>query len=484
MSAVGSGGRSPAGECEIGIVGLGTMGRNLALNFADRGFRVAGYDLDAGKVGQLKAEAGDRGVSALQTADAFIESLRRPRAALMLVPAGKAVDSVIHDLAPRLGAGGLLIDGGNSHFRDTDRRIDELARFDLGYLGVGVSGGEEGARRGPSLMPGGSREAYERIRGVFEAAAARVDGEPCVAWLGPGSAGHFVKMVHNGIEYGIMQLIAETYDLMHRGLGLNDDELHDVYEEWNRGDLASYLLEITARIFRVIDPETGGRLVDLIRDEARQLGTGMWTSQAAMDLGVPIPTIDAAVSMRSLSDMKLERKTASSSLSLTVKDQGIDGVSRASSLSMIENAFHAAVVVAYAQGMALLRRASDAHAYGLDLEAVSRIWRGGCIIRAALLDRIRAAYRRRSDAPNLLLDADLGGAVIRRRGDLQAVVSMAAQAGIPAAAMMASLAYLDAYRTGRLPANLIQAQRDYFGAHTYERIDRDGTFHTDWSRDA
>jgi 6-phosphogluconate dehydrogenase len=471
---------------EIGVVGLGTMGRNLALNFADRGFPVSGYDRDIEKVRLLRTEASGPGVQALETPGEFLESLRRPRAVMMLVPAGKPIDSVIRDLSPRLEAGDLLIDGGNSHFSDTDRRVEELSKVAIGFLGVGVSGGEEGARHGPSIMPGGPREAYERVRGIFEAAAARADGEPCVAWLGLGSAGHFVKMVHNGIEYGIMELIAESYDLMHRGLGLCNDELHDVYAEWNKGEMASYLIEITARIFRRVDPESGGRLVDSIRDEAEQLGTGMWTSQVAMDLGVPVPTIDAAVSMRSLSHMKGERERASRSL-MGRGEERIEGriepitSSREALLEMVGNAFFASVVITYAQGLALLCRASDARGYNLDLETIARIWRGGCIIRAAVLEKIRAAYRAHADLPNLLLDPDLMAATTAREKDLRSIVSAAARAGIPAPAMMASLAYLDAYTSERLPANLIQAQRDYFGAHTYRRIGRDGTFHTDWS---
>jgi 6-phosphogluconate dehydrogenase len=471
--------RVTVGNCEIGVVGLGTMGRNLALNFADHGFRVAGYDRDAGKVGLLRSEAPAGRVDPCEAVEGFVTALRRPRAVLMLVPAGGPIDSVIRDMSPLLDAGDLLIDGGNSHFTDTDRRAEELSKRGLGYLGVGVSGGEQGARRGPSLMPGGSREAYERVRGTFEAAAAEVDGEPCVAWLGPGSAGHFVKMVHNGIEYGIMQLIAEAYDLMRRGLGMSNDDLHDAFDRWNRGYLASFLIEITAEIFRKVDPDTGERLLDRIRDEAHQLGTGMWTSQAAMDLGAPIPTIDAAVAMRFLSGMKAEREPASQTF--TWKGESIAGAGREAMLRTIERALFASVVITYAQGMALLRRASDERRYGLDLETIARIWRGGCIIRAAVLEEIRAAYRRRADLPNLLLDSDLGDEVASRQGDLRSCLSFAAQGGIPAAAMAASLAYFDAYRSERLPANLIQAQRDLFGAHTYQRTDRDGIFHTDWS---
>lgn len=464
-------------ELDIGIVGLGVMGRNLALNIADHGFGVAGYDKDKGQVSNLRVEAEKRRVGAADTMADFIGLLKTPRAVMMLVPAGSAVDSVIHDLLPHLQAGDLIIDGGNSHFADTDLRAKTLAKEEIHYLGVGISGGEEGARRGPSIMPGGTMEGYSRVRDILEAAAAKVDGEPCVAFLGPGSAGHYVKMVHNGIEYGLMQLIAETYDLMKRGLGLKDEELHDVFNRWNQTELASYLMEITANIFERSDPRTGNRLIDMIDDEARQKGTGMWTSQDAMNLGSPTPTIDAAVVMRNLSALEDERRAASQALS--GPEKALPG-QHSDFLDQLRSALYAAVILTYAQGMAQLTDASRTHDYGLDLEAVARIWRGGCIIRAALLEDIRAAFRRAPGLANLMLDPDLGLAVQQRQADLRAVVSAAAQHGIPAPGLMSALSYFDGYRSGWLPANLIQAQRDYFGAHSYERVDAQGSFHTQW----
>ena len=464
---------------EIGMVGLGVMGRNLLLNMADHGHSVAGYDKDATKVAALRQEAENREIHGAETLPEFVGLLRVPRAVMMLVPAGAPTDAVIRDLLPCLARGDLIIDGGNSHFTDTDLRTKTLTERGIQFLGVGVSGGEHGARHGPSIMPGGPREAYDRVRPIFEAIAAQVEGEPCVAWLGPRSAGHYVKMVHNGIEYGLMRLIAETYDLMKRGLGLTDDELAEVYDRWNREDLSSYLVEITAQIFRRVDEKTGKRLIDVILDEAKQKGTGMWASQDAMDLQVPLPTIDAAVAMRNLSAYKSEREAASKALARPVS--GFSG-NRGAFLTQLRDALYAGTILTYAQGMAQLRKASQAYAYDLELEGVARIWRGGCIIRATLLEPIRAAYRAKPDLPNLLLDLTLGQAVMTRQENLRAIVRAAAEWGIAAPALMASLGYFDAYRSAWMPANLIQAQRDYFGAHTYERNDAKGTFHTQWEK--
>ncbi len=465
---------------EIGMVGLGVMGRNLLLNMADHGFAVAGYDKDAAKVKALAAEGGERNVHSTADIADFIGLLRRPRAVMMLVPAGAPVDSVIKDLLPHLDQGDLIIDGGNSHFTDTDTRARSLAARGIQFLGVGVSGGEEGARHGPSIMPGGAKEAYERVRPILEAAAAKVKGAPCVTYLGPGSAGHFVKMVHNGIEYGLMQLIAETYDFMKRGLGLTNDELHEVYGCWNREELDSYLVEITAHIFHQPDEKTCKRLIDEILDVAKQKGTGMWTSQAAMDLQVPVPTIDTAVAMRNLSVFEQEREQASKvfprSVPRATGDQQL-------LIGQLKSALYAGMIMTYAQGMALLTVASDRYEYQLDLEAVGRIWRGGCIIRSALLEDICAAYRTRRDLPNLLLDPVLAEKLTAHQENLRKVVGAAAELGIPAPGLMASLGYLDAYRSAWLPANLIQAQRDDFGAHTYERTDAKGTFHTQWEQE-
>src|SRR5579884_492343 len=466
--------------CELGMVGLGVMGRNLLLNIADHGYPVAGYDKDPDRVRALLEEAGPRPAGGATSVAEFAAMLRPPRAVMMLVPAGPAVDAVIRDLLPLLSPGDILIDGGNSFFRDTDLRAQTLAAHGIAFLGVGVSGGEHGARRGPSVMPGGPRQAYERVRPLFEAIAARVDGDPCVTYLGPGSAGHYVKMVHNGIEYGVMQLIAETYDLMRRGLGLSDDELHAAYDAWNRSEAASYLLEITADIFLRVDERTGRRLVDVILDAAKQKGTGMWTSQSAMELAQPVPTISAAVEMRSLSALDSER--AAASRILRGPAPRIEAA-REAFLPRLRSALYAAMLMTYAQGMALLGSASRAYGYGLDLEAIARIWRGGCIIRAALLERVRAAYRARPALPNLLVDPDLAEEIMARAADLRAVVCRAAEAAIPVPAFSATLAYLDGYRSAWLPANLIQAQRDYFGAHTYERVDTRGVFHTEWSRE-
>jgi 6-phosphogluconate dehydrogenase len=409
----------------------------------------------------------------------LIGLLRKPRAVMMLVTAGSPVDSVIDDVLPHLEKGDLLIDAGNSHFKDTNRRVEQLTEKGINFLGVGVSGGEEGARFGPSIMPGGPQEAYERVRPVFEAVAARVNGEPCVEWLGHGSAGHFVKMVHNGIEYAVMQLIAETYDLMKRGLGLTNDEMHDTFSDWNSGELNSYLLEITSHIFLKQDDETGNRLIDQILGVARQKGTGMWTSESAMELQVPTPTIDLAVAMRDLSVFAGERQEASRLLPRPIRSFA---GSRGDIIPELRGALYTAVIITYAQGMALLAAASVKHDYHLDLEAVARIWRGGCIIRATLLEDIRAAFRLKQDLANLLLDPNLSQQVMTHQESLRKVVGRACESGIPAPGLMVSLAYLDAYRSAWLPANLIQAQRDYFGAHTYERLDAKGTFHTEWEK--
>jgi 6-phosphogluconate dehydrogenase len=464
-------------KSEIGMVGLGVMGRNLVLNMADHGFAVSGYDKDPGKVQLLCSEAGSNKVVGANNLEDFMSTLRPPRVVMMLVPAGPPVDAVIRDVLPYLKAGDLIIDGGNSHFKDTDLRQKMLAEKEIQFLGVGISGGEYGARHGPSLMPGGPKESYSRIRPVFEAVAARAEGAPCVAYLGPGSAGHYVKMVHNGIEYGLMQLIAETYDLLKRGLGLSDDEIHEVYQEWNRSELNAYLLEITANIFCEEDGKTGKRLVDVILDEATQKGTGRWTSQDAMDLQVPAPTIDTAVAMRNLTILKDERLAASQLLG---RPGALFQGKPESFIGHLKGALYAAMIITFAQGLADLGAASKAYAYTLDLESVASIWRGGCIIRAGLLKDIRAAFQKQPDLANLLLNHDLGKRVLERRSDLLEAIKSAAELGIPSPGLMACLAYFDGYRSAWLPANLIQAQRDYFGAHTYERIDTKGVFHTQW----
>jgi 6-phosphogluconate dehydrogenase len=464
---------------EIGMVGLGVMGRNLVLNMADQGFSVAGYDKDPAKVKALRQEAEQRDARGAADIKEFIALLRRPCAVMMLVPAGTPVDSVIGDLSPQLEMGDLIIDAGNSYFKDTDVRARNLKVKGIQFLGVGVSGGEEGARRGPSIMPGGPKEAYERVRPVLEAAAAKVNGDACVTWLGPGSSGHFVKMVHNGIEYGIMQLIAETYDLMKRGWGMNDDEVHEIYASWNNGELNGYLVEITGHIFSKQDEKTGKRLIDEILNVAQQNGTGLWTSQSAMELQVPIPTIDLAVAMRDMSVITKEREQASGMYQRAIRRLTGD---RDKFFAQLGRSLLAGMITIYAQGFALLAVASAKYKYNFDLEAVARIWRGGCIIRAALLEDICAAFRVRRDLPNLLLDPNLSRKVMEHQEDLRQVVCQAVESGVPVPAFMVSLGYLEAYRSAWQPANLIQAQRDYFGSHTYERIDAKGTFHTEWEK--
>jgi 6-phosphogluconate dehydrogenase len=464
---------------DVGVVGLGVMGTNLALNMERHGFSVAGYDLEPGKVEAFVTRAGAGGkVSGVPSPAELMAALGRPRRVLMMVPAGEPVDAVIAHLAPHLEPGDILIDGGNSWFRDTDRRSRELEAKGFLYVGTGVSGGEQGALLGPSLMPGGQREAWEALAPVFRAIAARAeDGEPCVAHVGPRGAGHYVKMVHNGVEYGDMQLIAETYDLLHRGAGLEAGELTQLFAEWNRGVLKSYLVEITAAILAKRDPETGRPLVDVVLDEAQQKGTGKWMSQNALDVGAPIPTIDAAVGSRILSALKAER--AAASRVLRGPDAAFRG-DRARLVASAEHALYASKVTSYAQGFGLLSLASAEYGYELRPGQVARLWRAGCIIRASLLGDIGTAYAQDPGLANLLLAPAFREALERRQEAWRFVVQTAVGLGIPMPATSASLAYFDAYRSERLPANLTQAQRDCFGAHTYRRVDRDGVFHSDW----
>ena len=468
-------------QCDLGLIGLGVMGRNFLLNVADHGFALTGYDLAAEKAKELNKEKSNRhDIHPAEDLADFIAKLRRPRVIMLLVPAGKPVDSVLEEIAPRLDRGDLIIDSGNSHFKDTDRRSEKLVRHGLLFMGMGMSGGEHGARHGPSIMPGGPREGYGRVEDILSRAAAQVDGEPCVAYLGKGSAGHYVKMVHNGIEYGIMELIAETYDLMKRGLGLSAHDLQGVYHGWINQELASYLVEITADIFATTDEHTGQPLVEVILDAAKQKGTGKWTEWDATDLQVPTPTIDAAVAMRNLSGLKGERQQAAEHLRGPSATYGGD---RQKFVGHLKDGLYSGMILTYAQGMALLRIASKHYGYELDLATVARIWRGGCIIRAALLEDIRSVLSGSPDLPNLLLNRDFAQEVMGRQSQLRAVVSAAVQMGVPVPALAESLSYFDGYRSGRLPANLIQAQRDYFGSHTYERTDAQGTFHTQWRKD-
>ncbi|HET9802668.1 MAG TPA: NADP-dependent phosphogluconate dehydrogenase [Candidatus Acidoferrum sp.] len=464
-------------DYQLGVIGLGVMGCNLLLNMADHGLRVAGYDKDPAKVRSTRDQAEGKTILAAESLKSFVEALDKPHIILLLVPAGPPVDAVLKELMPYLRRNDIVIDGGNSHFSDTRLRQMTLAEDGIYLLGVGISGGAEGARHGPSIMPGGAREAYEQVRPIFEAIAARASGEPCVTYCGPGPAGHYVKMVHNGIEYGLMRLIAESYSLMKRGLGLSEDELHAVFEEWNRAEFGGFLLEITANIFLEVDVKTGRRLIDLIRPVARQKGTGMWTSQDAMELQVPVPTIDAAVAMRDLSVFESDRIAASQILK---GPSARADSARSEVLSRLRNALHAGMLLTYAQGMALLRTASEHYRYELDLEKVARIWRGGCIIRCRLLDKISVAYNSRPELTNLVLAVSFAKKLSDLQADLRSTVEFLIKLGIPGPAFTASLAYYDTYRTARMASNLIQAQRDYFGAHTYERIDAKGVFHTEW----
>jgi len=465
---------------KIGVVGLGVMGHNLALNMERNGFPVAGYDLDAGKVQAfLLGPGAGKQITGADSPAVLMALLEKPRRVLMMVPAGAPVDSAIAHLKPHLEPGDILIDGGNSFFLDTERRNKELEAEGFNYIGTGVSGGEEGALWGPSIMPGGQHQAWEAVAPILRAIAAKTeDGQPCVDYMGPRGAGHYVKMVHNGIEYGDMQLIAEIYDLLHRGAGFTNAELAQVFAEWNDGELKSYLIEITASILKRFDPETGMPLVDLILDEAAQKGTGKWTSQNALDVGAPIPTINAAVESRILSSLKSQRVTASK---LIHGPQPNYTGSRQQLIAAARDALYASKITSYAQGLGLLRIASAEYQYSLDIAAIASIWRAGCIIRADLLGDIMSAYRRDPALINLLLDDAFRDAVERRQAAWRFVVQAAIGIGIPAMALSASLAYFDAYRSERLPANLTQAQRDYFGAHTYRRVDREGTFHTAWN---
>ena len=464
----------------MGVVGLGVMGASLARNMESKGFPVAGYDLDAAKTRAfIEGPAKGKSIAGVERPEDLLDALERPRRVLLMVPAGKPVDSVIAHLRPHLQEGDILIDGGNSLFTDTDRRCDELAAAGFRFVGAGVSGGEEGALLGPAIMPGGPREAWDALKEILRAIAAKAeDGEPCVDYMGPRGAGHYVKMVHNGIEYGDMQLIAETYDVLRRAAGLSVREIADTFAEWNRGELRSYLVEITARLLHRTDEDTGRPIVDVILDQAEQKGTGKWMSQNAFDIGAPIPTVNAAVEARILSSLKKERVAASRVLA---GPAAAPSVAREKVIDAARQALYASKITSYAQGMAMLRIASKEYAYGIDPGTVAKIWRAGCIIRASLLADIRDAFSRDPGLVNLLLDQVFRDAIAARQDGWRQIVQTASGLGIPVPAMAASLAYYDSYRTERLPANITQAQRDYFGAHTYRRIDRDGTFHTDWT---
>jgi len=461
---------------DFGMIGLGTMGRNLLLNMGDHGVKGAGFDKDASKGQLLEQESKHSNLKGFSEVEPFVASLNTPRAIMMLVPAGKIVDDVIAELLPLMDQGDILIDGGNSHFTDTNRRVDELEAKGFHFFGMGISGGEEGARRGPSMMPGGDKDAYNVMKPILESIAAKVDGAPCVTYIGPGAAGHFVKMVHNGIEYGLMQLIAETYEILKNGLKLDNDAIGKIFAKWNDGRLQSFLLEITKDIFNYKAPGTDHLLIDDIKDEAKAKGTGKWTSQVAMDLQAPIPTIDSAVSMRDLSKYKELRVKASE---LYTGDTQINA-NADEFVNSLEQAFYFSMIVSYAQGMHLLARASEEYKYDLKLDEIAKIWRGGCIIRSAFLNDIYNAYQKDSKLPHLLLDENVHNLVSEAVKGARIVLSATITSGIAAPAYAASLSYFDNFRNKRMPSNLTQAQRDYFGAHTYELIGKEGVFHTQW----
>ena len=467
-------------KANIGLIGLAVMGQNLVLNMERNGYAVAVYNRTTSTMREfVDAHPGKKLVPA-ETLEEFVQSLESPRKVMIMVKAGGAVDAVIEQLTPLLDQGDLIMDGGNSFYRDTERRAVALTEQGFNFMGVGVSGGEEGALWGPSIMPGGPQEVWTKVQPILEAIAAKApeDGKPCVSYLGPRGAGHYVKMVHNGIEYGDMQLIAESYDILQNALGLQPAELAEIFTEWNQGELDSFLIEITATIFKRIDEETGQPLVNLVLDKAAQKGTGKWTSQDAFDLGAPIPTINSAVVGRILSSLKSERVEAAKVLGSGV-DAAYSG-DRDALINAVRQALYASKISAYAQGMALLRIASEEYDYNLDLGQVAALWRAGCIIRARFLNHITDAFERNSALPNLLLDDDFRQAVQERLPAWRHVVQTAVGLGIPVPAFSASLAYYDSYRSARLPANLLQAQRDFFGAHTYERTDREGIFHSSW----
>jgi 6-phosphogluconate dehydrogenase len=535
-------------NAQFGMVGLGTMGRNFLLNVAEHGISGVGYDLDASKRQLLLEEGKSFSVGAAETVAKFCAMLEKPRKIMMLVPAGKIVDGVIESLLPHLDKGDIIIDGGNSHFVDTETREKYLADKGIEFIGVGVSGGEEGARHGASIMPGGNKESYEHVAPILEAASAKVGGEPCVAYMGASSAGHFVKMVHNGIEYGLMQILAETYDFMFRVLKMNYAEMSETFAKWNDSELNSFLVEITSEVLRKMDAETGKPLVEMILDKAAQKGTGKWTSQAAMDFGVPIPTIDSAVSMRQISAQKEVRlliaekygsrlphvnaelpgkgetmesrlvtsakaARAASEVETVVSEQLKEHIEEIAEkhlaqtvenpsdeqrnteiresfgedyeqlIEELKNALLSSFIITYAQGMSLLQTASIEKKYNLNLSEIAKIWRGGCIIRSALLEEMRRAYGENPLLPNLILDDKFAEILNDNRQHWRNVNEKLLDSRIPSLCLSSALAYFDAFRSERLPANLIQAQRDFFGAHTYQRIDKEGSFHMeDWNK--
>lgn len=465
---------------DFGLTGLAVMGANLARNVAHKGFSISVHNRTTSKTDDFMAEHGSEGaIVGTKSTEEFVKSIRRPRPIMIMVKAGAPVDAVIAELLPFLEKGDILIDGGNSYYQDTQRREKELKEKGLLFIGTGVSGGEEGALNGPSIMPGGEPEAYARIEPIFTKISAQVDGEPCCTHIGSDGAGHYVKMVHNGIEYADMQLIAEAYDIMTSVLGLSAGELSRVFNDWNSGDLDSFLIQITRDVLAKKDDETGKPLVDVILDEAAQKGTGRWTSQNALDLGIPVTTITEAVFARCLSALKDERVNASKVLPGPNAPKFTGDKNHL--VSQIRDALYASKVCCYAQGFQLMDAAAAENGWKLDRGAIAKIWRGGCIIRAQFLNRIKEAYDERPDLQNLLMAPYFTEAVEKGQSAWRSVVSLAAEQGIPVPAFSSALAYYDSYRRDRLPANLLQGLRDYFGAHTYKRIDKDGDFHTQWA---
>ena len=464
---------------DIGLIGLAVMGENLVLNMESKGFSVSVYNRTT-EVTEKFASGRAKGkrITPTRTIEEFVSSLSRPRKMMIMVKAGSAVDAVIQQLLPHLEKGDVVIDGGNSLFTDTQRREAELSEKGLNYLGIGVSGGEEGALKGPSLMPGGTKEAWEIVAPIYRKIAAQVDGEPCCRYMGTGGAGHYVKMVHNGIEYGDMQLICEAYAILRDLLRLSAPELHDVFDSWNKGDLDSFLIEITANIFTRRDPDTGKPLVDVILDKAGQKGTGRWTLQSAIEQGVVISTINAAVEARVLSSMKEQRVRASKQLPAPTGYKYTGNRQRL--IDAVRDALYASKIISYAQGFTLFAAAGKQFGWNLNFGDIATIWRGGCIIRAKFLNRIKEAFDRSPQLENLMLDPFFGDILEKSQANWRFAISRAIRAGVAVPAFAASLSYFDSYRQERLPANLLQAQRDYFGAHTYERIDKPGTFHTEW----
>jgi 6-phosphogluconate dehydrogenase len=460
----------------FGMIGLGTMGRNLLLNMADSGFNVTGYDKSPQQVELLNKEGAKTLTTGTVEIEKFVKSLSTPRAIMMLVPAGKIVDAVIEELLPLLTQGDLIIDGGNSHYTDTDTRFLELQKKKIHFFGMGISGGEKGARFGPSMMPGGDEKAYETMRLILEAISAKVNGEPCVTYIGPGASGHFVKMAHNGIEYALMQMMAEAYELMKIGLQMTDEEIGNEFKKWNNGKLQSYLLEITAEIFFKKEKDDQDILINYIKDEAKAKGTGKWTSQVSMDLQSVTTCIDAAVALRDLSKQK-ELRLAVDDL---YKDATNIEIDKNEVLKDLEDAMYFTMAIIYTQGMELLQKASIEMNYDLNLANCAKIWRGGCIIRAAFLEDIYQAYQHNNDLENLLLDKKVSNQIKNSVNAARNIIIAAVKAGIGIPVFSSALSYFDNLKTGRMPSNLIQAQRDYFGAHTYERIDKEGVFHTKW----